>query len=109
MAGNSRKTVKDITKHFVLIMYIQRYLDVKVDKNKPPDINIASDNSPDVGIASGKSVNLSIANQKWLCMNVTKGRLPNVNVADRFVATMEEYIKEPVEGQSVFLCLNMKL
>jgi len=34
-------------------------------------------------------------------VNVTKGGLPNVNVADSFVATMEEYIKEPVEGHSV--------
>ncbi|XP_039683059.1 uncharacterized protein [Medicago truncatula] len=32
MAGNSRKTDKDIAKHSVLIMYIQRYLNVKVDE-----------------------------------------------------------------------------
>jgi hypothetical protein len=64
MAGNSRKKVKDIAKHFVSMTYIKRYLDVKVDKNKPPDVNIASDKLPDVGIVSGKSVNLSVANQK---------------------------------------------
>jgi hypothetical protein len=34
-------------------------------------------------------------------MNVTKGHLPNVNVANSFVSTMEEYIKEPVEGHFV--------
>ena len=31
MAGNSHK-------HFVLITYIQCYLNVEVDKNKPPDV-----------------------------------------------------------------------
>src|SRR4030042_5817116 len=74
---------------------------VKVDKNKPSDVNIASDKPSGVGIASGKSVNLSVANQKSLGMNVTKGQLPNVNVADSFVATKEEYIKQPAEGHSV--------
>jgi hypothetical protein len=29
MAGNSRKTIKDIAKHSVLIIYIERYLNVK--------------------------------------------------------------------------------
>ncbi|RHN40566.1 hypothetical protein MtrunA17_Chr8g0356091 [Medicago truncatula] len=101
MAGNSRKTIKDIAKHSVLITYMQWYLNVNVDKNKPLDVNIASDKPFGVSIASGKSVNLSVANQKSLGMNVTKCQLPNVNVADSFVATMEEYIKEPVEGHSV--------
>jgi len=36
MAGNSCKTIKDIAKYYVLIMYIQRYLNVKDDKNQPP-------------------------------------------------------------------------
>jgi len=93
MAGNLRKTIKDIAKHSVLITYIQRYLNVKVDKNKALDLNIAGDKPPGVGIASGKTVNLSVANQKSLGMNVTKGQLPNVKVDDSFVATMEEYIK----------------
>ena len=78
MAGNSLKMVKDIAKYSILIMYIQRYLNVKVDKNKPSDVNIASDKPLGVGIASGKSVNLSVANQKSLGMNVTEGQLPNV-------------------------------
>jgi len=81
LAGNSRKTIKDIVKHSVLITYIQSYL------------NIVSDKPPGVGIASGKSVNLSVSNQKLLGMNVARGQLPKVNVADSFVATMEEYIK----------------
>jgi len=38
MAGNSRKTIKDIAKHSVLITYIQRYLNVGVNTNKQPDI-----------------------------------------------------------------------
>jgi len=46
MAGNSRKTFKDIVKHSVLMTYIQRYLNVKVDKNEPPNVNIASDKPP---------------------------------------------------------------
>jgi transketolase len=61
----------------------------------------ASDKPSVVGIASGKSVNLSVANQKSLGMNVTKSQLPNVNVADSFVSTMEEYNKQSVEGHSV--------
>ena len=32
MAGNSRKTIKDIAKDSILIMYIKRYLNVKVDE-----------------------------------------------------------------------------
>jgi len=32
MAANSRKTVKDIAKHSAFIMYIKRYLNVKVDE-----------------------------------------------------------------------------
>jgi len=72
IAGNSRKTVKDIVKHFVLIMYILKYHNVNVDKNKPFDVNIASDKQSGVSIASGRSVNLSLANQKSLGMNVTK-------------------------------------
>jgi hypothetical protein len=32
MAGNSRKMIKDIVKHSLLITYIQRYLNVKVDE-----------------------------------------------------------------------------
>jgi hypothetical protein len=36
MADNSRKTIKDIAKHSVLITYIQSYLNVKVDENKRP-------------------------------------------------------------------------
>jgi len=32
MAGNLCKTIKDIAKHFVLITYIQRYLNVKFDE-----------------------------------------------------------------------------
>jgi hypothetical protein len=35
MAGNSCKTIKDIAKHSVFITYIQSYLNVKVDENKP--------------------------------------------------------------------------
>jgi len=101
MAGNSRKTIKDIAKPYILIMYIQRYLNVKVDKNKPHDVNIARDKPPGVSIASGKSVNLSVDNQKSLGMHVTKGQLPNVNVVESFVGTMEEYIKEPVKGHVV--------
>jgi len=31
MASNSCKMVKDIAKHYVLIMYIERYLNVKVN------------------------------------------------------------------------------
>jgi len=48
MAGNSRKTIKNIAKHFVLITYIQRYLNVKVDEtfnninNDTAEINDAS-------------------------------------------------------------------
>jgi len=38
IASNSHKTVKDIAKHSVLITYIQRYLNVEVNKNKPPDV-----------------------------------------------------------------------
>jgi len=93
--------VKDIAKHYVLIMYIERYLNVKVNKNKPPHVNIASDKPLGVGIASGKSVNLSVANKKSLCVNVTKGELPNMNVAGSFVVIMGEYIKETVEGHSI--------
>jgi len=82
MPGDSRETVKDIAKHSALKMYVKRYLNVKVDKNKPPDVSIASDKPPGVGIASGKSVNLSVTNRNLLSMNVAKGQLPNVNVAD---------------------------
>ena len=64
IASNSRKTIKDIVIHYVLVTYIQRYLNVKVDKNKPLDVNIAGDKPPGVGIASRKSVNLSVTNQK---------------------------------------------
>ncbi|GAU36349.1 hypothetical protein TSUD_321880 [Trifolium subterraneum] len=32
MAGNSRKTIKDIAKHSVLITYIERYLNIQVDE-----------------------------------------------------------------------------
>jgi len=88
MAGNSRKTIKDIVKHSVLI--ILWYLNVNVDKNKPLDVNIASDKPFGVGIASGKSINLNVANHKSLGMNVTKCQLSNVNVADSFIAAMVE-------------------
>ena len=44
---------------------------------------------------------MSVANQKPFIINVTKGQLSNVNVANSFVPTMEEYIKEPVEGHYV--------
>jgi len=62
MAGNTRKTIKDIAKHSILITYIQIYLDVKVDENKPPDVNIVSDKPLGVGITSCKSFNLSVTN-----------------------------------------------
>jgi len=52
IAGNSCKTIKDIAKHYVLITYIQSYLNVKVDENKPLDVNIVSDKPHGVGIAS---------------------------------------------------------
>jgi len=48
MPGNSRKTIKDIAKHYVLITYIQRYFNVKFDEtfiiinNKITEINNAS-------------------------------------------------------------------
>jgi len=46
--GNSRETIKDIAKHYGLIMYIQRYLNVKVNEtfsiitNDTTEINDAS-------------------------------------------------------------------
>jgi len=73
-------------------MYIQRCLDVKVDKNKPPNVNIASDKPPVVGIASGKSAKLSVANQKSLGINVTKGQLPNMNVGGRFTYLIRSHL-----------------
>jgi len=43
-------------------------------------------------------------------MNVTKGQLPNVNVADSFVATMEECIKEShKEGPEPSSCPNTRM
>ncbi|RHN60281.1 putative XS domain-containing protein [Medicago truncatula] len=70
--GDSRETDKEIAKHSALKMYIEGYLNVKVDKDKPPGVSIASD----------KSVNLSVANEKSLIMNVAEGQLLNANVAD---------------------------
>lgn len=80
--GDSRETDKEIAKHSALKMYIERYLDVKVDRIRLSGDRIASDKVPGVSNASDKTVNLSIANEKSRIMNVDKGQLANKNVVD---------------------------